>query len=77
MRSTSKAKRARPCEDRRRVLLPDGRLDIDVELDLIAIRILDVQAMGDDVIRRSDQTGARGDQLVSGLAQLGIGFPDL
>ena len=53
----SKAKRARPSEDRRGVILPDGGLDIDVELDLVAIRILDVQAVGDDVIRRPDQTG--------------------
>ena len=77
MRSASKPKRARPSEDRRRVILPDGRLDIDIELDLIAVGILDVKAVGDRVIRRSDQTGARADQPISGLAQLGIGFPDL
>ena len=77
MRSASKPKRARPSKDRRRVILPDGRLDIDVELDLIAVGILDVKAVGDRVIRRADQTGARGDQLISGLAQLVIGFPDL
>jgi acyl-CoA thioester hydrolase len=73
----SKPKRARPGEDRRRVILPDRRLDIDVELDLVAIRILDVKAVGDDVIRRADETGTRRDQLVPGLAQLGVGFPDL
>jgi acyl-CoA thioester hydrolase len=73
----SKAKRARSSEDRRRVILPDGRLDIDVELDLIAIRIFDVEAVGDDVIRRPDETGARGGQLVSRLPQLGVSFADL
>ena len=77
MRSASKPKRPRPSEDRRRVILPDGRLDIDIELDLIAVGILDVKAVRDRVIRRSDQTAARGDQLVSGRAQLAIGFPDL
>jgi len=50
LRPGSKPKRARPSEDRRRVILPDGRLDIDVELDLVAIRILDIQTVGDGVM---------------------------
>src|SRR5258708_1354579 len=70
-------KGARPSEDRRRVILPGRRLDIDVELDLIAIRILDVEAMGDRVIRRTDEAGAGRLQLVSCLPQLGVGFSDL
>jgi len=45
LRTRSKPKRARPGEDRRRVILPDGWLDIDVELDLVAVRILDVDAV--------------------------------
>src|SRR6202035_5501117 len=61
---------ARPSEDRRGVILPDGRLDIDVELDLIAVRIFDVEAVGDGVIRRADQAGARRHQLVSSLPKL-------
>jgi len=77
LRPGSKPERARPSEDRRRVILPDGRLDIDVELDLIAIRILDVETVGDGVVRRADEAGARRDQLIPGLPQLGVGFSDL
>jgi len=73
----SEPKRAGPSEDRRGVILPDGRLDIDVELDLIAVRIFDVEAVGDGVIRRADQAGARRHQLVSSLPKLGVGFSDL
>src|SRR5207302_11463079 len=49
------------------VILPDGWLDIDVELDLVAVRILDVEAVGDGVIRGTDEAGTGGHQLVSGF----------
>jgi len=40
------------------MLIPDGGLDIDVQLDLVAIRILDVQAVGHAVVRRPDDSHA-------------------
>src|SRR6266849_9648475 len=69
-------KRARPGEDRGRVVFPDRRLAVDVELDLIPIRILDVEAVGDRVVCRPHEAGARRHQLVPCLPKLDVGFPD-
>ena len=51
--------------------------DIDVELDLVPVRILDVQTVGDRVIRGTDEAGTRRHQLVSRLPQLRVGVADL
>src|SRR5205823_13281059 len=64
-------------EDGRRILLPDRRLDVDVELDLVAVRILDVETVGDGVIGGPDEPSAGRYQLVASLAEFGVGFSNL
>ena len=64
-------------EDGRWILFPDGRLHVDIEFDLVAVGILDVETVGDGVIGGADESRPGGHQLVASLAEFGVRLPDL
>src|SRR5438132_2709351 len=64
-------------EHGRGMVLPARRLHVDVELDLVTVRIFDVEAVRHPVIRHTDDLRARLLELVTRLAQLVVGLADL
>src|SRR6266478_5555463 len=64
-------------EHRRGIVLPARRLHVDVQLDLVAVGILDVEAVRHAVIRCTDDLRAGRLERVTRLAQLVVGLADL
>src|SRR5438445_4470608 len=69
--------RHRILEHRTRIVFPAGRLYVDIQLDLIAVRVFDVQAVGHAVIGRTDDPHPRKRDRVPRLAELVVGLADL
>src|SRR2546428_5697121 len=69
--------RHRILEHGARIVFPAGRLYVDIQLDLIAVRVFDVQAVGHAVIGRTDDPHPRKGDRVPRLAELVVGLADL
>src|SRR6266571_6320262 len=72
----SEPKRLDRRQNRRRVLLPDGRVGVHVELDLVAVRIGQIEALAHGVVAHAGDRHPGLFQFDLGLAELIQGIPD-